>query len=147
MAEVVWRWGGRLQGPRCGESLVPIVPRTLPEVHNLMRILQCSFEVGDASSFRRKLWLVRWTPGCCWGSEGLTHASQPLPAFQREAMLSLIPSSPKSRRLVFNSPLFHSTPPPWEISTAPLALTLTSVMVTPSSVSSALTSFLSNRPV
>lgn len=33
-------------------------------------------------------------PRLLLGLEGLTHASQPLPAFQREAMLSLIPLPP-----------------------------------------------------
>lgn len=42
------------QPPRCYESLVPIVPRVLPEVRSLMQILQCSFEVSDASSLSRK---------------------------------------------------------------------------------------------
>lgn len=45
--------------PRCYESSVPIVPKTLPEVRNLMRISQ-SPQVGDASSLRRKSRLLRW---------------------------------------------------------------------------------------
>lgn len=70
---------------RCYESLVPIVPKTLPEVHNLMWISQPSSLVGDASTYRRKSLLLRWTLSC-WGWECLTHASQPMPASQREAM-------------------------------------------------------------
>lgn len=103
--------GRELAAPRCCESLVPVVPMTPPEVRNLMRISQLSLEVSDASSFRRKLWLVSRTPGCCWGSEGLTHASQPPPAFQREAMLSLVPLPPliPSRWAAGLQPPVHST--------------------------------------
>lgn len=70
---------------RCYESLVPIVPKTLSEVRNLMWISQPPSQVGDASTFGRKSRLLRWTLSC-WGWECLTHASQPMPASQREEM-------------------------------------------------------------
>lgn len=59
--------------------------------------------------------------------EGLTHASQPLPAFQREATLSphfFLCSPPKGRCLV-SSPSLSLHTLRWETSVASLASTST----------------------
>ena len=127
---------------------MPVVPRTPPEVRNLMRVSQRSLEVSDASSFRRKLRLVSWTPGCCCVLEGLTHGSQPPPAFQREAMLSLVPLPPliPSRWAAGLQPPLHSTQPAWETSATPLASIPVSVMINSNkAVSPALTSSFSKQ--
>lgn len=139
--------GRELPAPRCYESLVPVVPRTPPEVRNLMRISQRSLEVSDASLFRRKLWLVSRTPGCCWGSEGLSHASELPPAFQREAMLSLVPLPLliPSRWAAGLQPPLHSTQPSWETSATPLTSIPISVMVNSNVVSPALISSFSKQ--
>lgn len=145
-AEPLWRWEGNSQ-TRDAMSLWRPVPRTPPEVRNLMRISQCSLEVSDASSFRRKLRLASRTPGCCCGSEGLTHGSQPPPAFQREAMLSLVPLPPliASRWAARLQPPLHSTQPAWETSATPLASIPVSAMINSDVVSPALTSSFSKR--
>lgn len=145
-AEPLWRWEANSQTRDAMSLWCPLSLGRPPKVRNLMRISQRSLEVSDASSFRRKLRLVSRTPGCCCGWEGLTHGSQPPPAFQREAMLSLVPLPPliPSRWAGLLPPL-HSTQPAWETSATPLASVPVSGMINSNVVSPALTSSFSKQ--
>lgn len=85
-----------------------------------MQISERSLEVSDASSFRRKLWLVESDPRMLLGLGGPESRLRAPASVSEEAMLSLVPLPLliPSRWAGLQPPL-HSTQPSWETSATP----------------------------